>query len=417
MHLIKFALFSIAIICLSACKQYEPGKVISASLSSDGHYVVTGGEGNSLLLWNIVKKSYRVISKQANPMSVYFLKDNKHFVWQDSSNNFHVMDLSGKQILSFFGKKSFSNIMTSDLHYLYMTDINWRFFRYDTRKKLWQKLYRGYLGHFGKPMNLTLADDEKTFLSSGFCGAKNDDVPLDKSKGMLDLDCVTLWNVKSGKPIKKFSDLLASQTYATLSPDGKYIVAGDGSAHLFVYSSETGKKIVYSDDIYSGKDVKIHNTGDFMKDHQWEKDGIISVPDFYTTWDGSKGGSTARAIRYITNTDYFLIAHDVSALILYRGLSRKPGKYLPLGKLPWPSNVDLAREGSIDSSPSAHILVTGQLGFNGINVYQYDPKTETLYRVWTPIINPEKPLPSISKDVPTLPGVNFTDLMKVTRVG
>jgi len=70
-----------------------------------------------------------------------------------------------------------------------------------------------------------------------------------------------------------------------------------------------------------------------------------------------------------------------SYAILYSITDPKPLKYLPLGS-PWISVDDYTRDQSIDTSPSAHILVTGKMNHGGILVYQYNPKTQTLKKVW-----------------------------------
>ena len=64
--------------------------------------------------------------------------------------------------------------------------------------------------------------------------------------------------------------------------------------------------------------------------------------------------------------------------ILYSVTDPKPLKYLPLGHDPQISVDAYERDQSIDTSPSAHILVTGKIDQGGILVYQYNPETQTL---------------------------------------
>lgn len=47
-----------------------------------------------------------------------------------------------------------------------------------------------------------------------------------------------------------------------------------------------------------------------------------------------------------------------------------------------PSVSYYQRDEAIDTSPSAHVLVTGKDSEGGILVYQYDPKNQTLTKVW-----------------------------------
>ena len=57
------------------------------------------------------------------------------------------------------------------------------------------------------------------------------------------LDGVILWNIETGKPIYELFGN-AAKTYATIIPDGKYVVSGDEDTTLLVWSTKKGKQLL-----------------------------------------------------------------------------------------------------------------------------------------------------------------------------
>ena len=64
--------------------------------------------------------------------------------------------------------------------------------------------------------------------------------------------------------------------------------------------------------------------------------------------------------------------------LLYKVGAEEIQGYVEIGRNPPISTGNL----SIASSPKAHILVTGQGGKGGINVYRYHPATKELEKIW-----------------------------------
>lgn len=52
------------------------------SLSSDAHYAVTSNMHNQIVLWDLQKHTYKIISNHANSYSAYFIKNSPYFMWQ-----------------------------------------------------------------------------------------------------------------------------------------------------------------------------------------------------------------------------------------------------------------------------------------------------------------------------------------------
>tara|TARA_R110000868_G_C10962074_1_gene768613 strand:+ start:2671 stop:3942 length:1272 start_codon:yes stop_codon:yes gene_type:complete len=420
-HNFNKALFSrilctvLILLLISACsnqpKDYHPGHVVTLSVSSDGQYVISAGEKGGLLLWNIKERNYQVISTSANPLTPYFIHNTHNYLWQSNDNVVHVDNINGKELLHFKSQKSYSNVMTSDRHYFFMTDVHWKFYRYNTETQQWKKLYNGYLSYMGEPLNLSLNSNDQFMLSSGVCDKKNDEVPVGKPRGMLNLDCVTRWNVQTGKPIRKYWGNV-NKTVATFSPDNKYILAVDEDSHGYIWNLAKTKSVKLWSLSY-GIPTK-HNK--YGLNTAFDRKGLLPIPKDFKDYSGEANESMVSA-KYITKNEYLRFDFYIDYAVLYQGLNPKPTQYLKLGYMPFPSTNDFSRDQSIDTSPSAHVLVTGQGVFDGINVYKFDPKTKTLYRVWTPILHKPPQAPPISKDVPTLPGVKFADLTKVKQVG
>lgn len=90
------------------------------------------------------------------------------------------------------------------------------------------------------------------------------------------------------------------------------------------------------------------------------------------------------ALTFIDQTHYLRFTTYIPYAILYSIKSPTPIKFLSLRKRPLPSVYSYLRDESIDTSPTAHILVTGQRNASGINVYRYNPQKQTLQLIWSP---------------------------------
>ena len=392
---ISILLISILVGC-SDKASLKQAEITKLSISSDGKYVISGYDNHYLLLWNIANHSYQVISRHANENSPYFIKHTHYFIWQNKNNKVYVQNILSRVVKKFQLKYSvLDQVMTTDLKTYIAEDKDW-------------KLYKNYgkneqiIKHYGtgssKALNLTLSNNNQYLLTSGFAGVQVDKESITKSYNDEKIDHwdrfggITLWNISTGVPIKKFWGTdVESQTYATLSPQDHYIVGGGVGGGTVL--------------------AAVHNN--FRTELAWLK----NKPKDFKDPTGNNAMDTVESFKYITQKSYLRFTQYIPYAVLYEGTNKNSIKYLPLGQVPYPSVGYLSRDESIDTSPSTHILVTGQEVDDGINVYQYDPKTQTLYRVWTPIINKRSNMPPISKDVPTLPGVKFSDLTKVKQVG
>ena len=255
-----------------------------------------------------------------------------------------------------------------------------------------------------KLLNLVLSDDNKFLLSSGE-GSDADGYPI--AYGACEqlvynsvytahravdsmFDGITLWDVKSGKPLRKFAGTDV-KTIATISPDDKYIIAGDEDDGHYVWFPETGKQLIKLDDTEFGRVIKIPNCHKLDPEFYCQyddHDGLIPQPRKYHE-EGN--GDMAFSQKFIDlHEDYLALNSDKYYAILYNVNNRRPLKYFYLGSWPAPvnSNDDYSRDEAIDSAPEAHILVVGQRYFAGIIVYKFDPKKLTLKKVWISTVWP-----------------------------
>lgn len=257
----------------------------------------------------------------------------------------------------------YGQAMSTDLNYYVASDWEWNIF--SSRGNYLKLLVRNYTGVPGfeganKLINFTFLDNNKV-LASGFGNANANDKE--------DVSGTFLFDLNTFKPINDYIGNVV-QTFATISPDGKYVVAGDmNGGNLFVWDVKSGKQ-------------KLHVVAN-MPVYGYTKEGDIitnkNMPkppsDFYNHCD-------IISIKYIDADNYLVFEHQSHHAILYKTLNSTLIKYFDLGTAPWPAIFNLERDQSMDTSPSAHILVMAKDQEPGIMVYHYDPKKQTLEKVW-----------------------------------
>jgi len=377
---------------LSSCSNDNNNKipftsgVMVTSVSTDGDYTVTSNLGRQLILWNIKDKTKKIISTDANIYSAYFIKNTDDFIWQnDKTNTVYVENVKGEILKSFNpGFPTYGEVMTSDLKNYFASDVKWNVYKItDNSKQIIKQGFDGFLGT-GKLLNLSLSNLNNFLVTSGYAGNEGDDLPLSKGYTARDinpqippkanfslLNGVALWRVQSGKPLYKLQGNVA-KTYATISPDGKYVVSGDENVKVLVWNANTGKLITKAKVLGNLKKLKDGNV-------ILEKKGFPTPPEDFTKQSFIYAVET---LKFIDKDHYLRFPNQNPYAILYKVTNPIPLKYLPLGKKPWPSVNDYVLDQSIDTSPQAHILVMGMETGSGIIVYKYVPKTQTLKKIW-----------------------------------
>lgn len=378
---------------LIACTNKPPanrsGRIMVLSVSSDGNYVISSSVSQDIVLWNIPQKTYKVIANHANVYSAYFIKNSDDFIYQnDRSNKVYVMNVNGKTLKILNpGFPTYGEILTSDLSNYFAVNVHNEVF--NLRNGILKKILYHYCGSnyqdegpvppkdmpytcfdfegIGKLFNFTLSNNEKFYVTSGD-------------------DEYYLWDASNASLIK---DMVQNngQTYATISPDNQTIISGDLLNRGYLYNTQTGKgeNFYYNFPAYS---VMKAYENDVWQD---SVTGITAVKyidnDHIVVFVDGEPSPFNYATLYKVQLTIWPNPHDGLQYFKYQ---MNPIKYLPLvptSQSLIPITNSYLRAQAIDTSPRAHILVIAEAHNNGILVYQYDPKTQTLKQIWDPVIH------------------------------
>ena len=360
----------------------EGGVIDMLSISTDGHYVISTDEKEFAILWNIRTHHYKIIGRNAHIYSAYFIPNSHYFLWQGKDRVIHVDSTDGQSIESFkVPFYTFGLIMTSDLHYMLTSDLDWGLTRCVD-----MKCHR-ILGNANinpsefnalKPYNLSMTPDQSYAVGSrmGTVDATPPNPEASNYFKQLGGQGVVLWNLKTGHPVREYVGNQV-QTFATISPDGQYVVAGDGSGNIFVWALQTGKRLIRNAQLYLGV-LQKNNSKDY---HKWtfNNSKLIKVPPEFNK---AEAGTQISSIKFI-DTQHYLVFYNASHYaVLFSIKSPWPIKYLNLGKHPMPALEHFERDQSMDTSPSTHTLVMAKEHRPGILVYKYNPTTQTLKKIW-----------------------------------
>ena len=225
------------------------------------------------------------------------------------------------------------------------------------------KNYHGKMTHScsgflsaGKLFTLTLSKDNKFLAGSGD-------------------DNVYYWKVgqKYGKTLYIGDD----KTVNIISPNGENIISANSNSrgYFFNFLRKKGNTFYWYPNKVTGVLKKFRS--DLSEDRLT---GVVSIKYI---------DESHILVFYVGYPNPFNYAMLYSAKDLGKKYYHMPIKYLPL--IPKGSNMvpitnSYVRDQTIDTSPSAHILVMAQAENNGILVYKYNPKTQTLKRIWAPVI-------------------------------
>ncbi len=353
-----------------------PAMVVS--VSEDGRYAVSSHKGKDLVLWDIEQRTHEVISDDANIYSAYFVRGRNVFLWQDLDDVVHVQHVDGEVLERFAHFPTYGHVMAPDLQTYVAADERWRLHVGHGANQQPLKTdgeHPGFLG-IGKLLNLTLSSGDETLLSAGDGLRIRDELPIEGHSAIVpddqfsDYAGVVLWNLDTREPVHKLPGN-AAKTHATLSPDGRYVVAVDENIHHHVWDVVAGSAAYRMSRLGSG----------FATEDGFDASGVrIEFPDDFD----SSHNRVMLAVRFLDN-DYYAAFHtDEPYASLYKIGDPFAIKFLPLGEDPFPAVSSYTRNAAIASAPQANLLVTGQRSGGGINVYRFDAEAQTLERIWAP---------------------------------
>jgi WD-40 repeat, putative len=352
--------------------------VRNLSISSDGRYVVSAHYGKKLVLWDLEKRTKEVIAERVNTNSPYFIPNSHDFMWQDKNNIVHIQNVEGKKITHFKHYKVERHLMSEDRKLYISADQT-------------GEIYKGY-GDEMKPIytdtpirqhyNFALSD--KYFLSSSSGGPYEPDsaVEFNPKEDLVQpsiykkssYNGLVLWDRKTLKPIARLGGL-GGRSDALFSPDGKWIIAGGENKRDYMWSIDdlNHRQPLASINGFYDENSKVR-----------ENSGNRPIPEGISL-------ATPHTVAYAFVTDTEFIQLTQTGMIdgtgndyvnLYTVGDPWIKAYVEIGFEPAISTNAFEKSNSVDSSPKAHILVTGQAAHGGINVYRYHPDKMTLEKIW-----------------------------------
>ena len=387
----KFVAFAIAIIvALFIYLHQQTDPVISISVSTDGRYAISGHAAREtrsvnprgqIVLWDIEKKTKTILSDNANSFSAMFIPGSHEFMWQDQKRVIHIQDVEGKEIKSFLHPSVQNHRITADKAFYLSVDF-------------WGRIYKGYGdeiqpvytdgGPTINPYSLSIVDNY--FLSvTDTCHGLDDPVaetnltanPVNPSSSKKSsYDGVTLWDKNTLKPIAKLIGNCGS-TNGLISPDGKWVITGGENTTYYMWEI---------DNLNNRQPLSIPNNWGIYDEEKYKNDKSIPLPEKLKDEPVSVG---TVAYAFLSETDYVGLGRSgrkngegFQFAALYKAGEPWIKAYVEIGNNPSISTNYFQRNLSVSSSPTAHILVTGQATGGGINVYKYHPDKMELEKIW-----------------------------------
>ncbi|PNL90311.1 hypothetical protein A6J76_009090 [Aggregatibacter aphrophilus] len=380
----------ITILFFSVHAKTDPA--MSVSVSTDGHYVVSGHVGRNadpsnpigqLVLWDIEKKTKTVLSKNANAFSAMFIPDSHEFMWQDDKDIIYMQNVDGQVIKRFEHPFTVQNHrMTADKSFYLSADM-------------WNHLYKGYENDItpiytdgasiSKPVDLSIVGD---YFLSVTAPCSDPDSPVAETKLTANpinpseykknsYDGVILWNKNTLKPVAKLNGNCGA-TNGLISPDGKWVITGgeNGAYYMWEINNLNNRlSLAFQDEYIKNENIK-----------KYDKNEVLYIPKEIEE-RGISMGKVAYA--FITETEFIGLGKSENkdgdgnefASLFTIGNPWVKG-YVEIGNNPSISTNYFQRNLSVSSSPKAHILVTGQATGGGINVYKYHPEKMELEKIW-----------------------------------
>lgn len=388
---VALAIVAIAIIvALFIYLHQQTDPVISISVSTDGRYAISGHAARKtnsvsprgqMVLWDIEKKQKTILSDNANSFSALFIPDSHEFMWQDQNDIVHMQNVEGQEIKSFKHPHVQNHRITADKAFYLSVDF-------------WGRIYKGYGdeiqpvytdgGPTINPYSLSIVDNY--FLSvTDTCHGLDDPVaetnltanPVNPSSSKKSsYDGVTLWDKNTLKPIAKLIGNCGS-TNGLISPDGKWVITGGENTTYYMWEI---------DNLNNRQPLSIPNNWGIYDEEKYKNDKSIPLPEKLKDEPVSVG---TVAYAFLSETDYVGLGRSgrkngegFQFAALYKAGEPWIKAYVEIGNNPSISTNYFQRNLSVSSSPTAHILVTGQATGGGINVYKYHPDKMELEKIW-----------------------------------
>jgi WD40 repeat protein len=331
------------------------------SISDDAHYAISTDTSGNIIFWDLRQHQKKIIDTNVNLYGASWIKGTDYYFYQLKNMNVIVKNKDMQAIKFNPGFLSDGSIISSDLQYFIGVDYDWVGYRYDITTN--QKITIFHDIPDGKPYTFNFTQDNQNFLMSG------DDTSF------------SLWDTQRHRLLRHYRGN-QNKTFSTLSPNGKYVVGGDESANVYVWNTQTGKRVLDLDDLILGE----YHPNELDLEKRFD-DSVVKVKKPSDFGDNSAANRGIISIKFIDATHFLVFVERINHrstpyAILYSIDSPRTLKYLPLGKQPFPALQYYERDQAMDTSPSAHVLVIAKETEPGILVYKYDTDKQTLTKTW-----------------------------------
>ncbi|MDC2824503.1 WD40 repeat domain-containing protein [Rodentibacter pneumotropicus] len=367
-------LFALIILSFFAIGCNSMSGVVSLGVSSDGKYAISAHGKDELVLWDLTKKEKKLLAKNANPYSAYFIPDSHEFMWQDSNNVVHIQNVEGKEILQFPHFKTEGQVISADKSF-YLSADEWGKF-YKGHGKDLVPIYTDAPISPSQPYTFSIVGDKFLSVGNGRRGRNGEAAetkltanPVNPDKYKKDsYQGVTLWDKNTLKPLARLYGN-SGPTSGKISPDGKWIVTGSIDRAKLMWEMKKlnhRERLVDLDGIFNTETKRLDNSS------------ILPIPKKFTTKQIAL--TIPSQIVFVTEEDFIVFSQNSKneLALLYTTGDPWIKAYVEIGNKPEISRGNL----SIASAYKANILVTGQYGRGGINVYKYHPNTKELEKIW-----------------------------------
>ena len=362
MHKINFALkilvavFAVLIISNTATADEKPeifvqlghsGSVNAVTFSSDGRYIVSGSDDNTVKLWEVsTGREIRTFIGHAKPVySVALSPDDRYALSGSADETIKLWDIqTGKKIRTFIGNTTFTGYRGTVYSVVFSPDGKYiASGRQDRTVRLWEtssgKEIRTMTGHAGMVKSVAFSPDGRHIVLSGsgdntvrlleastgrklrtFKGHTSSVNAVAFSpngkyiaSGSFD-NTVRLWETSSGRQIRTLAGH-GEINSVVFSPDGKYIVSGSADHTIRLWEVSTGREM---------KNIKGHT--DSVNSVAFSPDGtnLVSSDGKVSFWDIPSGQLTHEIKRQYSRINFANFSSDG------RYLATKAGKIIML---------------------------------------------------------------------------------------